>query len=1170
MANNLELKIKIGADGKEALDAFVALSKKLRDTQSDFRTAQETVQRLAREMKASDAPSKALTESFEKAKKTVSDLSGKIDKYRDSLGQQRAALSSAGVDVANLTEAYKKLARSSDEAAKTRSLGDSFKTLDFKPFSEIQSKIDGLNSAYKALSDSGKLSMGELAKAKLQLKDKTAELHSQMNNFGGALENLNGKWLAFAGAVAGAGVAFKSLIDAGVKMEAIKSQLDAVTGSGEKTADALKYIHDESNRLGQRTDVMAEGFAKLAAAAKGTALEGQPLKELFSGVAEASTVMHLSADRANGVLNALSQMMGKGVVSAEEFRQQLGDHLPQATQVGAKALGVTTAEFTKMLNSGQILASDFLPKFGKALRESVAGGLPQATQGATAAFNRLYNAVLEFKQGLVGGGLMAVVAALANALAKLIEVINGFSPVTKAFIGALLTIGGGFVAWKLAIAPVVSAISSALIPVMTGATLATGALSVALRALPFIGLGLLIFEGVRALGQWISGAKDADQATAQLNQQTANTKAAIDAAVGQYDAAYAKMAENIKGITELQKGQYQQQLTDLNAKLAQENADVAANAALSEQQKEQAKTDAFISASAQRLTIIQTFQAAQLQQLDVYHAQEKAAKQAQLNALNGEELQKRQALQSQLGAMDLAHLEARRGVYQQAQTDLNTHIGNLITERQRELDAANSIAQQMVGNEQAREQAILAIQRAAMDEKSLMRSKEKEESQKIAEFQAELAKGESVSASELNRLAGEAKTLIVSNATEKAKSAQSGWEADQKTKEGVGKVNDVYDKLNKALATSQERHTDNAEAIDSEMKAATDALGSIQAAIGEIEKRLLDAKMLRIEIDQDSLSVAQQIIAGLTKPETKIITIKTVNEGGGGAPAQATGGLAGQPTGRPWRFAEGGWARMAGLLSGYGGGDRRRALLEDGEFVVRKEAVKKLGVPVLQLVNQGQLPIQRAAGGSVGDAVDAAIKKDVLEQIKRLLQLRQAMTSNYYSSGLGGSTLFAERVAQQSIQQPLQALMQQLDTQTAEQVRQILAYVPKLRVYRNANKLTSSVGDNFIDQRQEAAAKRDQTVFDAMLSKLGSGNPLSGLSAKIQQAATVKVPSIPSINLPQVGLPTSAEAAQAGQAVRVRFESPAGQAVTARFSSQADVQKMLDVLRQSGATVGVS
>lgn len=54
-----------------------------------------------------------------------------------------------------------------------------------------------------------------------------------------------------------------------------------------------------------------------------------------------------------------------------------------------------------------------------------------------------------------------------------------------------------------------------------------------------------------------------------------------------------------------------------------------------------------------------------------------------------------------------------------------------------------------------------------------------------------------------------------------------------------------------------------------------------------------------------------------------------------------------------------------GKIPGYGGGDRRPAMLEDGEFVLRKEAVKALGVRRLESMNMAKF----AAGGPVGSVI---------------------------------------------------------------------------------------------------------------------------------------------------------------------------------------------------------
>lgn len=61
-----------------------------------------------------------------------------------------------------------------------------------------------------------------------------------------------------------------------------------------------------------------------------------------------------------------------------------------------------------------------------------------------------------------------------------------------------------------------------------------------------------------------------------------------------------------------------------------------------------------------------------------------------------------------------------------------------------------------------------------------------------------------------------------------------------------------------------------------------------------------------------------------------------------------------------------------GKLPGYGGGDRVRALLEPGEFVMRKEAVARYGVPFMQALNTLRLndinTVKARVGGLIAEA----------------------------------------------------------------------------------------------------------------------------------------------------------------------------------------------------------
>ena len=214
----------------------------------------------------------------------------------------------------------------------------------------------------------------------------------------------------FASQVLGAG---RALFDASASAERLRTQLSFSTGDAGKEFDYLTRL---SNRLGLEFQSTAQAYGGFAAAARGTAMEGQKARDVFEAVAKANAVMGLSADQSSGALLAIQQMMAKGVVSAEEFRGQLGERMPIALQAGAQALGVTTAEFSRLLESGSIVAEDFLPKFAQAITEMLGDAPEKAADRLDAATSRMLNSWERLKQTAGDSGVSRALANDMNAL----------------------------------------------------------------------------------------------------------------------------------------------------------------------------------------------------------------------------------------------------------------------------------------------------------------------------------------------------------------------------------------------------------------------------------------------------------------------------------------------------------------------------------------------------------------------------------------------------------------------------------------------------------------------------------------------------------------------------------------------------------------------------------
>ena len=216
-----------------------------------------------------------------------------------------------------------------------------------------------------------------------------------------------------AGGFLGA-VAVRNVTRAGLAIEGFESSLRFATGSAEGAAKAMGFVREEADRLGLDLQSSIQGFTGIAAAARGTSLEGERTREIFTGVAEASRVMNLSVQDTTGVMRAIEQIISKGTVQAEELRGQLGERLPGAFQLAAKAAGVTVEELGDMLKNGEVLAEDLLPKLAVELRKAVGPEVGRASQNSAAAFNRFQTAIFDLQIEIAQGGLLDSLTTIAN------------------------------------------------------------------------------------------------------------------------------------------------------------------------------------------------------------------------------------------------------------------------------------------------------------------------------------------------------------------------------------------------------------------------------------------------------------------------------------------------------------------------------------------------------------------------------------------------------------------------------------------------------------------------------------------------------------------------------------------------------------------------------------
>lgn len=214
-----------------------------------------------------------------------------------------------------------------------------------------------------------------------------------------------------------AGSAARELLQAAVSMDRLNSRMLQAAGTSAAATKEWGFVRGEAKRLGLDLEQAAFAYTGFATSAKLSGISAADTRAVFVAVSEAATVMGLSGMEAAGALRALQQMASKGTVSAEELRQQLGEHLPGAFSLAAKAMGMTEAALGKAMAEGQVMASELLPKLAAVMHETFGAKATAAANNAQAQLNRVKTVAFDLTVAFANS-LKPGVLDLAKALSE--------------------------------------------------------------------------------------------------------------------------------------------------------------------------------------------------------------------------------------------------------------------------------------------------------------------------------------------------------------------------------------------------------------------------------------------------------------------------------------------------------------------------------------------------------------------------------------------------------------------------------------------------------------------------------------------------------------------------------------------------------------------------------
>ena len=237
------------------------------------------------------------------------------------------------------------------------------------------------------------------------------------------------------------GLAIRNLIKFQTQLDKINALMNFAFGS--RSQDQLKFTTDLANELGLRALDLRSAFGNLSAAMRGSGVELEQQQKLFRGLSQAAVVLGRSQDEVRSIFLAIEQIGSKGRLSAEELRRQLGNVLPGAFGIAARALKISNAELDRALKAGEISASEFFTGFADQLQKEFAGKAAAASDLLQARLNRLQNRVDSVRESLsrfLGGRFVRLIEEMANSAEKL-GVFRAIDKVAQNLAGGIDVLG---------------------------------------------------------------------------------------------------------------------------------------------------------------------------------------------------------------------------------------------------------------------------------------------------------------------------------------------------------------------------------------------------------------------------------------------------------------------------------------------------------------------------------------------------------------------------------------------------------------------------------------------------------------------------------------------------------------------------------------------------------
>ncbi|MAS97352.1 MAG: hypothetical protein CMF29_00245, partial [Kiritimatiellaceae bacterium] len=215
------------------------------------------------------------------------------------------------------------------------------------------------------------------------------------------------------------------------EFEKMKLALTGVVSSNEDYAKSLSAVDEISKKLLIPQAKVMKSFTRLQAAASASGFEVDEMKTMMKGFSSALVATEGDTQNFNGVMLALSQVLGKGKAAAEEIRGQIGERLSVVIPELAASMKITTAELDTLFDEGKVTVQDIV-NLGEHLEKKYGESAEGIIKSTMNAGERLKFSMSELELALgpifknIGAFFQNLATGIVDATTKSINAIKKF------------------------------------------------------------------------------------------------------------------------------------------------------------------------------------------------------------------------------------------------------------------------------------------------------------------------------------------------------------------------------------------------------------------------------------------------------------------------------------------------------------------------------------------------------------------------------------------------------------------------------------------------------------------------------------------------------------------------------------------------------------------------